>query len=72
MDSDTRFWLSNIDWTLISIVVVALILRAFFAVYFTGAIDTEGAEYARIAQNLLSGRIAHAESGMPTRPTVPE
>src|SRR5262245_15942979 len=65
MDSDTRFWLSNIDWTLISIVVVALILRAFFAVYFTGAIDTEGAEYARIAQNLLSGRgyVGIAEDG---------
>jgi 4-amino-4-deoxy-L-arabinose transferase-like glycosyltransferase len=43
------------DRPLLFILAVAFILRALAAVFFTGAIDLEGAEYARIAQNLLWG-----------------
>ena len=40
---------------LLGIVVIAFILRLFCVVFLTGTIDTEGAEYARIAENLVSG-----------------
>ena len=43
------------DRPLLSILAIAFIVRALAAVFFTGAIDGEGAEYARIAQNLLWG-----------------
>ena len=39
---------------LLGIVVFAFILRLFCVVFLTGTIDTEGAEYARIAENLVS------------------
>jgi 4-amino-4-deoxy-L-arabinose transferase-like glycosyltransferase len=50
---------------LLFILAVAFILRALAAVFFTGAIDSEGAEYARIAQNLLlgNGYVGIAEEG---------
>jgi 4-amino-4-deoxy-L-arabinose transferase-like glycosyltransferase len=35
--------------------VLAFGLRLFCVIFFTGAIDPEGAEYARIAENLISG-----------------
>lgn len=41
---------------LLIILAVALVLRALCAILFNGEIDTEGTEYARIAENLLSGR----------------
>lgn len=40
---------------LLSTLVAALALRAFALVLTSGAIDGEGAEYARLAQNLLQG-----------------
>jgi hypothetical protein len=40
---------------LFAILVVSFCLRAGCSVLWSGAIDPEGAEYARIAQNLLSG-----------------
>ena len=46
---------SVIDWPLVSIVIFAIIVRTIAAFIFPGAIDGEGAEYARIAQNLLLG-----------------
>ena len=41
---------------LLSIMLLALVLRAGCALFLTGTIDTEGAEYARIAENLVHGR----------------
>ena len=41
---------------LLLIFSAALMIRALCAVFFTGEIDGEGAEYARIAQNILSGK----------------
>jgi 4-amino-4-deoxy-L-arabinose transferase-like glycosyltransferase len=38
------------------IVGLALLVRIGCAIYFTGEIDPEGAEYARIAENLLAGK----------------
>src|SRR5262249_16400102 len=40
---------------LVLIMAVAFVVRLAWMLLFTGAIDTEGAEYARIAQNLLAG-----------------
>ena len=40
---------------LLFIVLSALFVRALCAVLFTGEIDAEGTEYARIAQNLIAG-----------------
>jgi 4-amino-4-deoxy-L-arabinose transferase-like glycosyltransferase len=53
------------DRPLLLILAVAFILRALAAVFFTGAIDAEGAEYARIAQNLLwgNGYVGISEEG---------
>lgn len=45
----------SVSWPLVAIVFVSFALRAACAIHFTGMIDTEGAEYARIAQNLLAG-----------------
>lgn len=39
----------------IAIILVALIVRVLVALLYSGAIDTEGQEYARIAQNLIGG-----------------
>jgi 4-amino-4-deoxy-L-arabinose transferase-like glycosyltransferase len=39
-----------------AILLGALLLRALLLIHFQGTIDTEGAEYARIAQNILAGR----------------
>lgn len=44
-----------ISRTLLAILGIAFALRAVCAIFFTGMIDSEGAEYARIAQNLLAG-----------------
>ena len=41
---------------LLILVLSALLIRVLWAVLFAGEIDTEGAEYARIAQNLLAGK----------------
>jgi 4-amino-4-deoxy-L-arabinose transferase-like glycosyltransferase len=38
------------------LVLSALIIRALCAILLTGEIDAEGAEYARIAQNLIAGK----------------
>ncbi len=40
---------------LLSILLVALVIRLYFLANFTYAINTEGAEYTRIAQNLVAG-----------------
>ena len=40
---------------LLVIVAAGLVIRVLAAILFTGPIDTEGAEYARIAVNLRSG-----------------
>ena len=42
--------------TLFLVFLAALGVRALCAVLFTGEIDTEGAEYARIAQNIIVGK----------------
>src|ERR1700751_2713050 len=36
--------------------LAALVLRALCVYFFAGEIDQEGGEYARLAQNLISGR----------------
>jgi 4-amino-4-deoxy-L-arabinose transferase-like glycosyltransferase len=41
---------------LLLIFLAALSIRAVCCVLFSGEIDAEGAEYARIAQNLLAGK----------------
>jgi 4-amino-4-deoxy-L-arabinose transferase-like glycosyltransferase len=41
---------------LAAILVLAFSLRLLAVIFFTGAIDAEGAEYGRIAENLLSGK----------------
>lgn len=41
---------------LLLIMLAALTIRAVCTVLFTGEIDTEGAEYARIAQNIIAGK----------------
>ena len=41
--------------TLLLIMLTGFVARAICAIWFRGIIDGEGAEYARIAQNLLSG-----------------
>ena len=41
---------------LLGIMVLAFVLRLVYLVFFTDAINPEGAEYARIAQNLLQGK----------------
>jgi hypothetical protein len=41
---------------LVLIFLAALIVRVLCAVIFSGEIDTEGAEYARIAQNIVAGK----------------
>ena len=41
--------------TLIISTLLAIALRLFYAKFLSGAIDSEGAEYARIAENLLHG-----------------
>ncbi len=46
----------RIPLLLVGIVVLGASLRIIAMVFFTGAIDTEGAEYARIAENLMSGK----------------
>lgn len=38
------------------ILIAALVLRALCAYFYAGEIDQEGGEYARLAQNLISGR----------------
>ena len=40
---------------LLSILFLAFALRAVCSIFFTGMIDGEGAEYGRIAQNLVAG-----------------
>ena len=40
---------------IVAIWFLSLLLRGFCAIWFSGMIDEEGAEYARIAQNLLAG-----------------
>jgi 4-amino-4-deoxy-L-arabinose transferase-like glycosyltransferase len=42
-------------WPLAAILLVAFTARLLAVVSFTGAIDPEGAEYARIAENLAAG-----------------
>ena len=42
-------------WPLGAILLVALTVRVVAVVSFTGAIDPEGSEYARIAENLTAG-----------------
>ncbi len=42
-------------FALLSLFALALIIRAACAIYFSGKIDAEGAEYASIARHLLSG-----------------
>lgn len=42
--------------SLLAILLLAFILRLGWLVFFTNAINGEGAEYARIAQNLVQGR----------------
>lgn len=42
-------------FTILAIFFVAVVLRGVCAVWFSGMIDGQGAEYARMAQNLLSG-----------------
>jgi len=46
----------RVDLPLIAIVVIAFVVRIGWMVVLTGTIDTEGAEYVRIAQNVLAGR----------------
>jgi 4-amino-4-deoxy-L-arabinose transferase-like glycosyltransferase len=41
---------------LVGILAVALALRALCTIMFSGEIDTEGAEYARIAENIIQGK----------------
>ena len=52
---------SHRPWPLFAILSIALLLRVLAATFYGGAIDSEGAEYARIAQNLLHG---HAYEGI--------
>src|SRR5262245_56702025 len=42
-------------WSILSIFFAAFVVRLLWMMYLRGPIDTEGAEYARIAENLLSG-----------------
>lgn len=51
---------------LIVIFALALTLRVLAAILFSGAIDTEGAEYARIAENI---RLGNGYSGIATEGT---
>lgn len=41
---------------LLGILIIAFALRLWCVIFLTGTIDTEGAEYARIAENLFGGR----------------
>lgn len=50
---------SSGPWPLLAIVFVGFILRLGAVVSFTGAIDPEGSEYARIAENLAAGHGYH-------------
>jgi len=43
------------DNPLLLLLLAAILVRALAAVFFSGAIGSEGAEYARIAQSLLAG-----------------
>src|SRR5262249_6135521 len=42
-------------WGIVEIFLLALAVRVLWMVLLRGPIDTEGAEYARIAENLLYG-----------------
>jgi hypothetical protein len=48
---------------LLVILSIALVLRALCAIFFSGMIDTEGAEYARLAENI---RLGHGYVGIAT------
>src|SRR5215510_16566068 len=50
-------------WFVPAVLLCALVVRLLWLTLWTGAIDTEGAEYARIAENLLSG---HGYAGIAT------
>ena len=54
------------NYSPIFIFLAAIIVRLLCAVIFYGEIDTEGAEYARIAQNLVAG---NGYAGMATEGT---
>jgi 4-amino-4-deoxy-L-arabinose transferase-like glycosyltransferase len=43
-------------WAIVTLLLFGLVLRIAYAVAFTGAISSEGAEYATLANNLLSGK----------------
>jgi 4-amino-4-deoxy-L-arabinose transferase-like glycosyltransferase len=45
----------RIDLALVAIVAIAFVIRTVWMVILVGCIDSEGAEYVRIAQNLLAG-----------------
>jgi 4-amino-4-deoxy-L-arabinose transferase-like glycosyltransferase len=45
------------------ILILALALRLYYAVFLVGSVDTEGIEYARLAENLLAG---HGYVGLAT------
>ena len=45
----------NREMALPLILILALVLRWYYALFLVGSIDTEGIEYARIAENLLAG-----------------
>ena len=49
LPAQTLVWSIGIIW------FFALVARAACAIFFSGMIDGEGAEYGRIAQNLLAG-----------------
>lgn len=49
--------LQDPEWRKIWLILIAaLVLRALCVYFFAGEIDQEGGEYARLAQNLISGR----------------
>lgn len=52
---DVKTYASMFCKPIVAIWLVSFAIRAACAVAFTGMIDKEGAEYARIAQNLLAG-----------------
>ena len=47
--------MTSAPWPLAAILVAGFVLRLATVVSFQGAIDPEGSEYARIAENLLAG-----------------
>jgi 4-amino-4-deoxy-L-arabinose transferase-like glycosyltransferase len=54
-DGQNTFFGFRLTFLLLLIVLIGLFLRIAVLVFFSGTIDTEGAEYARIAENLLAG-----------------